>query len=436
MPPLKDEDGNGSGDEASGGEQDKGHFLTEADPDGVVKKEVLETYDRLHGRQSWLRTSRSEGLLTKAPPVVEERTRWIEEDRMHHPYSWFDNVKNPPKPIAKKRGVPPALWCPVRARDPPKEKASPSKSLEETRHMRKSWNTEWHVPDSKANHEIQQNCRAYFDRPLKDENEGIPKVRQVYQMNDRVVSWNEDPVDKVTKLPVDRAAVKGFRRTYVDQSGPWNTGGIKDFQLPSYWRNTMGQKSAKEVSASKTVPQHLMPRSMSSGDVEHPDLCARLARFNAPEAVRYWRVWSEVSKHRLPSKEKKKKKKNHKTQKKHKKKTKKKDDSDSDTEKDTEKEDEKPQDGKPKPKTPGRRKWDERFGVILSKDNDNLSKGHRQYFSGNQFLSGYELGHPGNFLGLPAQRWRRISDASHSLDWASPTGPEGRLSNGRFSYLR
>lgn len=425
-----------SDDEGSQKPKEEGneHLLTEADPDGKIKKEVIGTYERLKGRQTWMRTSRSEGLLTGAPPPVEERSEWIKNDRQHHPY--WAGEKEPIKPLPKRKGQPLPLWCPVRARDLPKEKASPSKSLDATRHLRKSWNNDWHIPDSRANHEIQANCRAYFDRPLKEEHEGIPKLREVYQMNDRASDWNPEPVDKVTSLPADRAAVKGFRRTYVDQSGPYNVGGLKEFQLPSYWRNNVGQKSAHELSVARTVPQHLMPRAMSSGDIEYPGLCARLARWNAPESVRFWREWSEVSKYRLPpKKDKKKKEKKKKKDKKEKKdKKKKKDDSDSD---EAEKEAEKADAQKPKkPEKPERRQWDERMGIILSKDNDVLARGHRQYFSGAQFLSGYEEGHPGNFLGLPAQRWRRLVDASHSLDWASPTGPEGRLSNGRFSYLR
>merc|ERR1712151_471011 len=76
------------------------------------------------------------------------------------------------------------------------------------------WDTEHHIKRSMANHEMQVYTREYFDRPLMKEGEGIPKVRELYSMNDRQCGWHDEP-----------SAESGFRRTHLDWVGPSNVGG-------------------------------------------------------------------------------------------------------------------------------------------------------------------------------------------------------------------
>merc|ERR1719321_1637407 len=84
---------------------------------------------------------------------------------------------------------------------------------------------------SQANHEVQVYTREYFDKPKRKEGEGIPKVRELYAMNDRQMGWHDLPNPN-----------SGFRRTNLDWVGPYNVGGPKEQQMVSYWRKTVGRK--------------------------------------------------------------------------------------------------------------------------------------------------------------------------------------------------
>lgn len=266
----------------------------------IPSRELADsTYETLKGRHDWLRKSRSENLLTGAPPLVEERTRWIIEDRLHHPYNAGDHPDNKPKPLPKRNPVPPPIWYPTRGRQTKAEPLGSTVSLDDTRHKRVPWDAEHHIKPSKANSEVQVGCREYFDRPLQKENDGVPKVLEVYQFNDRIGVWDDRPVPRVTREPADRYAAKGFRRTIFTQIGPFNLGGCKDQQMVSYWRKNVGKQDAYSLSPSKTPRQHAPDES----------LCARLAVWNAPEAADYWREWSDCSKQRLPPAKKEKDKK-------------------------------------------------------------------------------------------------------------------------------
>lgn len=361
----------------------------------------------------------------RAPP---DRTRWLRDNKEYNPYSYFECPSNKPSKLPKRRRAPPALWLPRREKDPKgpcgqtggdaaSDKSGAGLAASSTagsKHVKAvekpRWDTEHHIMVSQMNPEVQINVREYFDKPIRKESEGVPKVRELYCMNDRQCCW------------LDEAAPLGeSRRTFFDFLGPWNVGGPKDQQKVSYWRNSL--------SHSASTP------ALSSQDRARLSLCERLAEMPATESAQFWRDWAKHSKLRVPPPPEPASGKSGRRSGGARKRGGWPQPSSSDGEHVT----------SPSAKLPDmqtqtlkqssskrkKKQWDERHSVCLSKDNEFCAKSHQQYFSSAQFLSGAEDGHPGAFLGLPSNEWRKV--VRHVTRF--PCGPEGRGPIGRRCVL-
>lgn len=322
------------------------------------------------------------------------------------------------KPLEEKSELAHKLWFPKELHEPKKKgkKGSGPKYSYKDKDIKKShkkladrprWDTEHHIMVSQANPEVQKFVREYFDQPIRKESEGIPKVRELYTMNDRQTGWWDEP--SPLGLP---------KHTYLDNCGVWNVGGPKEQQKVSYWRGVL------EKSASAPVVKTTIKDSRS-----HLSLTERLADMPAAQATQFWREWVDLSKKRLPTADDQRfrGKKGKSSGKRGGWPT--------------------PQDSpsidtiNPAATMParslggstksGREEWNDRFSVCVSKDNPHLAMGHRQFFSSAQFLSGAEVGHPGAYLGLPSQKWR---DAAKNVT-LSPSGASGRGPIGRRCLL-
>lgn len=298
----------------------------------------------------------------KKPPY---RTGWVHSDKQYDPYITFSEVK----PEEKKSGAPPKLWFPKELHEPKtKDDKNSGPKLAYTdddlkvSHRalagRPRWDTEHHIMISQANSEVQKFVREYFDKPMRKESEGIPKVRELYSMNDRQCGW------------WDEASPLGMaKHTYLDNVGPWNVGGPQS-QKPSYWRKiaergtasmpTLGEKQSLSEAGRYIVkvpegtkklgftpvalpPQpvkimHVEPeswaemRNVSIGDElleiddapvakmtrqefidavkagkqftfyrsSHLSLTQRLANMPAAQSTQFWRDWVDLSSKRLP----------------------------------------------------------------------------------------------------------------------------------------
>lgn len=353
--------------------------------------------------------------LRGAYPPDAARLSWIHDDKKYDPYLVFSAEQ----PKVEKSTVNHKLWLPRELHEPKKKgkKNSGPKYTYTDKDMKKSqkklaerprWDTEHHIMVSQANPEVQKFVREYFDKPLRKESQGVPKVRELYTMNDRQMGWWDEP-----------SPLGDPKHTYLDVLGPWNVGGPREQQKVSYWRTVL-EKSQSAPALKTSI----------SDSRSHLTLTERLADVSAPQATQFWRDWVDLSKKRLPTAPeenmKGKKKKYGK------------------------------RGGWPspeggagpqgdatvqaaatlptmRPRSPDKkdREWNNRWHVCVSKDNPNLAMGHRQFFSSAQFLSGQEVGHPGAYLGLASQKWR---DAAKHVT-LSPSGVAGRGSIGRRCML-
>jgi len=350
---------------------------------------------------------------------VNDRTTWVADDKRNSPYMVFSSET----PLETKGPGPPKLWLPKELHEPKKKGVANSgpkfaytdgdiKKSHKKLAARPRWDSEHHIMVSQANGEVQKFVREYFDRPIRKESEGVPKVRELYTMNDRQSGW------------WDEASPLGEpKHTYLDNCGPWNVNGPKDQQKVSYWRKVV------EKSASAPV----LPKAKITDSRAALTLTERLADMPPAQATQFWRDWVDTSKNRLPpppeiiltEKEQKRLEKQAK--------------------KDKKRggwpppgEEEPPKPAEPVPfvrvNTPpkeGPDEWNNRWSVSISKNNDHLTSGHRQYFTSAQFLSGAEMGHPGSYLGLPSQKWRQVAK-NVTL---SATGVAGRGAVGRYCML-
>lgn len=342
----------------------------------------------------------------KKPP---ERTLWVKENKKYHPYSYFESPANRPTTPPKKPQAPPALWFPQRAKEPKKktkdseekdkkkeegddddsddllddaEKLAIKAAKEEKKQKnttmpiaeRPPWDSEHHVMYSRMNHEVQRFCREYFDKPKRKESDGVPRVRELYAMNDRQMGWNDEP------NPEGNAS----RRTYLDNLGPWNVAGPKEQQLPSYWRKGVKRTSSEP----NPFPDRITAAQLLglAGKPSEQNVLQRLAEMPADKSVKYWQEWSKHKANRSSS------------------------------EGATER---------------MRRTWDDRWSVTHGKDNEHMCKGQHQYFSSAQYLSGVEVGHPGALLGLKQMKWRNVAKNVSMF----AVGTEGRGSSGRHTIL-
>jgi len=343
----------------------------------------------------------------RAPP---DRTSWVHADKQYDPYMVFSAET----PVLPKSAGPKKLWLPRELHEPKKRGKKNSgpkytytekelKSGQTKLAARPRWDSEHHVMVSQANDEVQKYVREYFDKPARKESEGIPKVRELYAMNDRQSGW------------WDEASPLGEpKHTYLDNCGPWNVGGPKEQQKVSYWRKIV------EKSASAPVLKTSITDSRS-----HLSLTERLADVPPAQATQFWRDWVDLSKKRLPTAPEEK-------QRGRRGKGKRGGwPSPSDSDNTTQSEPSMPIPSATSRAEKGQPEWNDRWSVCVSKDNTDLASGHRQYFTSAQFLSGFECGHPGAYLGLASQKWR---DVAKNVTLA-PTGVAGRGSIGRRCLL-
>jgi hypothetical protein len=452
-----------------------------------------------HARGVKIHTGPLKLRSSKKPPY---RTGWVHGDKQYDPYITFSAEQ----PSVKKSGGPPKLWIPKELREPKKKDDPESGGKLAYTHQdikdshkilagRPRWDTEHHVMVSRQNPEVQKFVREYFDKPIRKESEGVPKVRELYSMNDRQSGW------------WDEASPLGdMKHTYLDALLPWNVGGPAVAQKPSYWRKvaekgtasmpTLGEKETltepgkyivkvpegtkklgftpaafppQAVKIMEVVPDSWAEqRNINIGDelltiddvpvatmtkqefVDHVkngkqfqfyrrsqlSLIQRLADMPAAQATQFWRDWVDLSSKRLPpppeEKVGKKGKKGRNL--------------------DTSLGAPSKRGGWPTPgestsaavlpnvasgsattlpKADEKEAWNDRWSVTASKDNPFCCQGHRQFFTSAQFLSGHEVGHPGALLGLQGQKWR----ATAKNVTLSPGGVSSRGSVGRRCLL-
>lgn len=283
-------------------------------------------------------------------------TSWVRENKQYSPYTCFPAET----PLVKKGTGPPPLFMLARNKDPkprktkadlsaelqglsipgqektakpgelssplggsasPSKASKPKKTPQEILLDRPGWDTEHNVTFSRMNHEVQVGVREYFDKPKRrGENEGVPKIRERYAMCDRQAGWNDEP-----------CAMGDPRPTYLNNVGPYNLGGCKDQQLPSYWRKVENWHaySAPELALTQGITG---TRSPVAGD---RSLLAAMADTPATQSASFWRGYAkETSKHPESY----------------------------------------PTEGPPKG-------WDGRWGITPSKDNDGMNSRMREYFS-------------------------------------------------------
>lgn len=229
---------------------------------------------------------------------LRDCTAWFREDKQYHPHSTFESPGNGPKPKAKRSGVPPPLWLPQDPRAPaPKNRSKtlatgvdhlplgaeagedaadiePVKSgvgLED----RAPWDTEHHIMHSRMNHEVRAGTREYFDRAVKKEGVGVPKVREQYIMNDRQCCWNDEP-----------APMGESRHTMWD-----NIGLPRDQQLPSYWRKVGDWKSFSTPDLHISVSRDGKPKEKPPS--ARKAMLLALADLPADQSKEFWKGWME-----------------------------------------------------------------------------------------------------------------------------------------------
>jgi len=404
-----------------GGKFGDGRVATEPPYADAELGRTLEVFSTLyqplgsHARKTRIHTGPA--VLRNVLKPDPARFEWVHSDKQYSPYIVFSAET----PLEAKSAGPKKLWLPRELHEPKKKgvKNSGVKYSYTDKDLKKSskklaarprWDQEHHIMVSQSNDEVQKYVREYFDKPVRKESEGIPKVRELYAMNDRQSGWWDEP------SPLGEP-----KHTYLDNCCPWNVGGPKVAQKVSYWRNLQKSSSAPVVKASITDSRM------------HLSLTERTADMAPAQATQFWREWVDLSKKRLPTapEEKQRGKKGAKG-----------------------KrggwpapDDEKGATTDPQAATTlptmfatapaaidEKEEWNNRWSVCVSKDNLNLTQGHRQYFTSAQFLSGAEMGHPGAYLGLNSQKWRDA--AKHVTPQAAASGGAGsRGSVGRTCLL-
>eukprot|EP00930_Biecheleria_cincta_P036869 TRINITY_DN25271_c0_g1_i1.p1 TRINITY_DN25271_c0_g1~~TRINITY_DN25271_c0_g1_i1.p1 ORF type:complete len:419 (-),score=82.95 TRINITY_DN25271_c0_g1_i1:178-1434(-) len=258
--------------------------------------EVKDTYGRVSAKARG-DTLHNGPLKLRRSLAPRDCTSWVREDKQYNPYSYFESPANKATPVPPKSKGPPPLWLlphdkdgRVKAKSQP---ASPSGHQGSSKksgsgksggllgvNQQKPWDTEHHIMVSRMNSEVQVGVREYFDVPKRKESEGIPKMRERYVMNDRQAGWNDEP---------DEPGLG--RRTLYNNCGPYNVGGCKQQQLPSWWRKIKdwGSYSYPEL------PSHALSGSKNySNDKTAEEKAMLYALANAPpgKSAEFWRGWA------------------------------------------------------------------------------------------------------------------------------------------------
>lgn len=357
-----------------------------------------DSYSKLGARSRGARVHGGPLELRKSLPP-RDCTKWIRTDKKYDPYSYFENPNNKPSPKPEKPPPPPSLWVPRRDKEPkslhnrrpvdsspPKEKTGPgipstkssplkektspgSPSLKSSssspffkkanklagKHTEKPpWDTEHHIMHSRMNSEIKPGYREYFDRPVPKDNVGVPKVFEQYGMHDRQCGWNDQP-----------APLGEYRRTFFNNIGPPSTGGCKQHQLPSYWRNIKDWKT----SSAPELPNCSLSRVRSPTSKDH-SLLEALADMPAAEATAFWRGWAGAKAE--------------------------------------------------VPETKTQIGWDDRWNVTWSKDNNQYNKYTREYFSIPNGVPGRATETPQSRMPAPGLKsapaaWGHLHVAAHDV---------------------
>jgi len=455
---LQSPDGTGSSwHEAANDAGDKGGAKPH-DGRGAVEEDVdpiytcadrFEVTNSAYGAMSAkARDEKIHPAAVKLPPArrTKGRTKWIGEDKKNQPYSYFESPANDIPPVTPtKPPAPPKMWLPMRgeehrrkmaseAKTPKKEEVEAEKKKKEeekdvyasvmaemtggamsstaktkkVKEVQTPWDTEHHIKKSQMNHEVQVNCREYFDKPIRKEGEGIPKVLQIYSMNDRQAGWHDEP-DKLGAP----------RRTHLSWVGAYNVGGPKEQQMPSYWRKNIG-KSNPDLMLKTHTP------ATFAGETKSPQeqmFLERLAQMPAKDSKEFWRGWLQHSScTNMPVRL----------------------ESEGEGEDEVEKSSKKrgwsgpkpgieplgPDDERvqiPKEMTSralmdnsgpkGKIKWDERWSILHSKDNKGMPGAVAEFFSPSHQLSGASKGASADkFLTSAGMKWRGLRANATSPD--------------------
>lgn len=263
--------------------------------------EVRDTYGKMSAKARGARIHTGPLQLRKALPP-RDTTEWVRT--MKQPYSYFESSANEPTPKEEKSKGPPQLWLPLSRQqkaqqaklnaaagtDGEKEKTSKDKpslaEYDERTLGRPPWDEAHHIMVSRMNNEVQSGVREYFDKPKRKEGEGIPRMRERYAMGDRQMTWYDEP-----------GKPGEMRRTLFDHVGAYSIGGVKDYQLPSYWRKVKDWSSL----SSPTLPLQLRvkthPHGQPAPGADRRTLFQALANMPATEATTYWRGWAERERH-------------------------------------------------------------------------------------------------------------------------------------------
>jgi len=324
----------------------------EGDGSGSTKLESMAGYQRYadvkdrYGKMS----AKARGVRLHQGPLdlrhslpARDCTSWVRSDRQYDPYSYFAQPGNKPPPKFPKSNGPPPLWLLPRAKDGKvKSKASEEKDgtgpAKSESPEKPGWDTEHHILFSRMNAEMQSGVREYFDHPKTKGNEGIPRLNERYVMNDRQCGWNDLP-DKPGEM----------RRTLFSNVGPYNLGGCKEQQLPSYWRKIKdwGSYSTPELGQLAISRLDNLP---SEKVKKH--LLLSLANTPAHEAAEFWRSWADAHT----------------------------------------KAENKPD--LPAVLDPTKKRWDKNWSVTSSKDNDVMNPRQREYFSVPEGGRGFSSSNP------------------------------------------
>jgi len=247
---------------------------------------VRDTYGKMSAEARGTRLHTGPLKLRQSMPP-RDCLSWVHHDKQYNPYSSFENSSNKAPPMVPKSKGPPPLWLPPRAKAPRKAQSQPASPAKDAKGSKKKsvlgeieakpWDTEHHIMVSRMNDEVQVGVREYFGVPKRKDGEGMPKLRERYVMNDRQAAWNDEP-DKPGEM----------RRTLFNNAGPYNLGGCKQQQLPSWWRKIKdwGSYSHAEMPNLRT--------SMSESAIGQKSLLASLANTPGHKSAEFWRGFAET----------------------------------------------------------------------------------------------------------------------------------------------
>lgn len=257
--------------------------------------ESKATYGTMSAKNRGEKTCHKGPLELRKTREPRDCTSWIRQDKQYSPYSYFESPDNKPSKKPKQSALPPSLWL---LKDPIKKKPKDSAAVEDEMPLgaeagedgavfddfakpnegledRPAWDTEHHIMHSRMNHELQVGTREYFDRPVKKEGVGVPKIREQYVLNDRQCCWNDEP-----------APLGEYRYTVFDSMGP-----SKVQQLPSYWRRVGAWSSFSTPDLHLSISRQGKPKEKPPNG--RKAMLQAMADLPADQSKAYWKEWAE-----------------------------------------------------------------------------------------------------------------------------------------------